>query len=163
MINLNISNRRKGVTSVEVVIGVTIAGVVLVFAMSTVTQFINSARDVLAKTQALYLVEEGLELVRFVRDGSWSSISVLPLNTTRYLSFNPSTITITTTPETINGFTRSFTVQNVYRNSTTDDIVASTTGGSVADTGAKYVMMTVSWGSPVKSVSMTTILADIES
>lgn len=155
----NIKNR--GVSSIEVVIGVTIAGVVLIYSANAVSGFVNNARDVTLKTEALYLVEEGIELVKFVRDNSWITISSLPLNTTRYLVVGSSSISITTTPETVDGFLRSFTVRNVYRDATTDDIVASTTSGSVADTGSKYITMSVSWSSPKTTVSIETILADI--
>jgi type II secretory pathway pseudopilin PulG len=154
-------NTNQGFTSLEVVIGVSIAATVLIFAMYTINSFINSARDVTEKTQALYLAEEGLELVRFIRDENWSNISALPVSTTRYLAIATSTISATTTPEVLGAFTRSFQMENVYRNTTTDDIVASTTGGSVADTGSKYVRMTVSWGTPTKSVALTTIITDL--
>jgi type II secretory pathway pseudopilin PulG len=151
----------RGITSIELVFGVTIVGIILVYSMNSIAQFVNSARDVTEKTQALYLAEEGLELTRFMRDNNWTYVSAIPLNTTRYLATSTgATILVSTTPEVIGSFTRSFTVQNVYRNSN-DDIVASTTGGSTADTGSKYVTMMVSWGTPTKSVSLTTILANI--
>lgn len=149
-----------GITSIEVVIGVSIAGIVLIYSANALSEFVNSARDITAKTEALYLAEDGLELVRFIRDENWTDISTLPLSTTRYLSITGATILTSTTPEVVDGFSRSFTVQNVYRDSN-DDIVASTTGGSTADTKSKYVIMNVSWGTPVKNVSLTTILSDI--
>ena len=157
-----LKNIQRGVTSLEVVIGVSIAGVILVYATYAVMEFINSARDITEKTEALYLAEEGLELVRFIRDESWSNISSLPLNTTRYLAVTSSSVSVTTTPEVIGNFTRSFRIEDVYRNSSNDDIVASTTGGSIGDDNSKYVDMTVSWGSGSSSVLLTTILTDIE-
>ncbi len=150
-----------GVTSIEVVLGVSLAGIIIVYSATSIVQFINTARDVTVQTQALYLAEEGLELVRYVRDNDWTDISALSLGSTQYLSVTSSDVTITGTPEVIDEFTRSFSVQNVYRNSSTFDIVASTTGGSVSDPDAKYVTATVSWGNPTKSVSLTTILTNI--
>jgi type II secretory pathway pseudopilin PulG len=151
----------KGITSIEVVIGVSIASVVLIYAAHTVSLFINTARDVTLKTQAVHLAEEALELTRFIRDEQWTNISGLSTGSTHYLAVSGTTITTTTTPEVIGVFTRSFRVENVYRDTTTDDVVASTTGGSVADTDSKYITATVVWGSPVQSISLTTILADI--
>lgn len=161
MSNMYAKSCGRGVSVLEVVIGVSIAGVLLTFAMSAVALFINSARDVTVRTQALYLAEEGLELVRFMRDDSWATFSGIPQNTTRYLDITSTDVLPTTSTETIGEFTRSFTVSNVYRNTTTDDIVASTTGGSAVDTSSKYVTMTVAWGSS-DTVSLTTILAHIE-
>jgi type II secretory pathway pseudopilin PulG len=151
----------KGITAIEVVIGVSIAALVLTFATHSLVRFINTGRSVTEKTQALYLAEEGLELIRFVRDSAWSNISGLPLNSARHLSITSGAITITTTPEYIETFRRSFTVQNVYRNNS-DDIVASTTSGAVADDKAKYVTVSIDFGTPTTTVSLTTILTELD-
>jgi type II secretory pathway pseudopilin PulG len=153
--------QERGITAIEVVIGVAIAALILIFVSNTIALFINAGRTASERTKALYLVEDGLELVRFVRDERWSNISSLSTNSTHYLNVTPTTITTTVTPEYIDGYRRSFRIQNVYRNSTTDDIVASTTSGSVVDTGSKYVTMTVEWGNPTTSLSMTSILVDL--
>ncbi len=153
--------KSTGVTSIEVVLGVSLAGIIIVYSATSIVQFINTARDVTVKTQALYLAEEGLELVRFIRDNDWTEISSLSLGSTEYLAVTGSDVSVSGAPEVIDEFTRSFSIENVYRNSSTFDIVASTTGGSVADPDAKYVTATVSWGNPTKSVSLTTILTNI--
>jgi type II secretory pathway pseudopilin PulG len=153
---------RQGITSIEVVIGVSIASIVLVYAMNALSLFINSARDVGIRTQALYLAEDGLELMRFMRDTDWATFSGIPLNTTRYLDISSTAILPTTAVETVGDFTRSFQVSNVYRNSSTDDIVASTTGGSVADSESKYVTVTVGWGTTGDAVSLSTILVNLD-
>jgi type II secretory pathway pseudopilin PulG len=152
---------QQGVSIVEVVIGVSIAGIVLIFAANTIALFINTGRSVAERTAALYLAEEGMELVRFVHDGSWDVLSGLNTNNTHYLNVTPTSVAITATPEVVGDYTRSFRIQNIYRNGS-DDIVASTTAGSVADTSAKYVTMTVLWGSPTQSVSLQSIVADLD-
>ena len=157
----NQSTTRRGVTSLEVVMAVSIAGVIIAYAGNVIAQFVSSARDVTSQTQALYLAEEGLELIRFIRDEDWSDITSLPLATTRYLNITATDIEPSTSPEIIGDFTRSFQVTNVYRNSSTDDIVASTTGGSVADPDSKYVTVSVSWDTPTTTVSLTSILTNI--
>ena len=162
MQNARLGNRStRGITAVEVLFGIAIASLVLIFVSNAIALFINAGRTVTEKTKALYLAEEGLEFIRFVRDESWSNISSFPINTTRYFTVTGSAITIGTTPEWIDGYRRRFSVQNVYRNSSSDDIVASTTGGSVADTNSKYVFMTIEWGNPTSSVSMTSVLSDL--
>lgn len=151
----------RGVSAIEVIIGVSIAAMVLTFTMFTVSQFINAGRTIGNQTQALYLAEEGLELLRFIHDENWSDIGSLPENTTRYLEVTPTDISVDTTPEVIDGYTRSFVVSNVYRSATTDDIIASTTSGAVADSSSRYVTVTVTGGAPSIAVSLVTILADI--
>jgi hypothetical protein len=140
---------------------VSIAGLILVFTLYSIMEFINSAHDVNEKTAALYLAEDGLELVRFMRDNDWDTIDGFALNTTAYLEVTSTGAVPTTTPEVLDSFTRSFVIENVYRNTSSDDIVASTTSGSAPDTDSKYVTMSVSWGTPIKNVSLTTILTNI--
>lgn len=153
--------RTRGVTAIEIAIGVSIAAAVLVFAANTIGLFVNANRTVSEKTKAIYLAEDGLELLRFVHDGSWSTISALSSNTTYYVYATSSTVGITTTPKTIDGYTRSFRISNVYRNNTSNDIVASTTGSAVADTSSKYITMTVAWGAPTSTIAVTTILVNL--
>jgi hypothetical protein len=151
----------RGVTAIEVAIGVSIAALVLIFAMQALALFINAGRTASERTKAVYLAEDGIELLRFVRDESWNTLSSLSANTTYYLQVTPSAVSVTATPQVIDEYTRSFRVSNVYRNSS-DDIVASTTGGAVADTGSKYVTVTVTWGNPTNTITLSTILAHLD-
>ncbi len=160
--HMRLHSRRRGFTALETAIGVSLVALVLTFVMTTVAQFINTGRTTTQKTQALYLAEETLELVRFVRDVSWTNISSLTNGTTYYIRVASGAVSVTTTPQIAAGFTRSFVISNVYRNATTDDIVASTTGGSVADTSTKYVTARVVGGNPTSTVSLTTIIADLD-
>lgn len=156
-----VKKNKRGFTAIEVVFGVSIAALILVFSTYSIMQFVNTGRDVTNKTQALYLAEEGLELARYIHDDSWSTISGLTQNVPYAFSVTPTTIGVTTTLENIGIFTRTFTVSNVYRNAQ-DDIVASTTPGSMVDTKAKYVTTNVRWGNPTTTVSLTSIIANIE-
>lgn len=154
--------REKGMLAIEVVIGVSIAATVITFTMYSVAQFVNAGRTIGNQTEALYLAEDGLELLRFVRDENWSDIGSLPENTTRFLDIASTDVSIGTSPEVIDGYTRSFVVSNVYRHATNDDILASTTSGSVADADTRYVTVTVTGGTPSVTVSLATILAEIK-
>ena len=124
--------------------------------------FINIGKQVTEKTQALYLAEEGLELVRFVRDDDWSNIGTLSAGVPYALALSSTAIGVTTIPEIEGVFRRTFTISNVYRNPSTDDIVASTTAGSVADINSKYITVNVTWGSPTTTVSLTGILTNLD-
>jgi type II secretory pathway pseudopilin PulG len=146
----------RGITAIEILVGVGIAAFILVFSVNAIMLFTNTSRDIAEQTQALYLAEEALEMVRFIRDDQWSKIGNLTDGTTYYLDVSPTVIGTTSVPEVIGVFTRSFVVDSVERNGS-DDIV----GSGTEDPDSKYVTATVSWGSPVSTVSLTTILADI--
>lgn len=147
---------KNGVSAVEILIGVAIVSLILVFSSHAIARFTNIGRDLAEKTQTLYFAEEALETVRFARDEQWSNISGLTDGTTYYLSISTTTVSITGTPEIVEGYTRSFAVDSVERDGN-DDIVVSGT----PDPNSKYVTATVSWGVPTTSVSLTTIVADI--
>ncbi|MCA9363811.1 hypothetical protein KC727_01170 [Candidatus Kaiserbacteria bacterium] len=146
----------RGITAVEALVGITIVAMVLVFGAHTVIRFLTVGGEVGEKTQALYLAEEGLEMVKFIRDVEWDTIAGLTDGATYYLSVSGVSVVVSGTPETIGIFSRSFVVEPVERNAD-DDIVASGTD----DDDSKYVTVTVSWGSPAQSLSFTTIVADI--
>lgn len=156
-----VSTWRRGVTSLEVVIGVSIAAIILVFAVHSITEFVNVGRTTGEKTKAIYLAEDGLELLRYIRDNNWTNISGLSLNTTYYLNVTSTGASVTTATQTVDGYRRSFRLTSVYRNSG-DDIVASTTSGAVLDTHSKYVTMTVTWGTPTSTVAITSLLTEID-
>ena len=155
------TERTRGLSSIEIVLGVSLAALILVFVTYAVVRFVNTGRDVSDRAQALYLAEEGLELLRFIRDEAWSDIGNLTVNTSYYLDVNPSAVSITGTPESIGYFDRRFWVANVYRNGS-DDIVPSTTPGSTADPQSRYVTVEVTGGTPERTITLTSILADIE-
>ena len=148
--------QNKGFLAIEAVVGVSIAVLILLFTTHTLVRFINTGKNLVEKTQALYLVEEGLEMVRFIRDEKWENLSSLADGTTYYLNITGSSIATSTTVEVIEGFTRSFVVDSVERDGN-DDIVPSGT----PDGDSKYVTVEVEWGTPTTTVSLTSILADI--
>ena len=155
-------SQTRGVSGVEMLIGISLAALVLVFTTHAIVRYVNVGSDISDKTVALYLAEEQLELVRYVRDEAWTNISTLTNGTTYYIDIGPASISITSTPQPIGQYQRGFFVKDVYRNSD-DDIVASTTPGSTADADTKYVTSFVTWGSSSSTVSLTSIVADIES
>lgn len=152
--------RKRGVAAVEMLVGIAIASLILIFTTYAIMSFVSAGRDIADKTQALYLAEEALEVVKFLRDGDWDTLDGLSDNTRYYLDIDPTTIGLNGSPEIVGIFRRSFYVTDVYRNNT-DEIVASTTAGSSADSGSKYVTAVVTWGTPTSTVELTTIIADI--
>lgn len=155
-------HKSRGVALIEVAIGVSIIALVLIFTMYAVTQYIHTGRTVSEKTAALYLAEEGLEMIRFVRDTSWNTIANLNVNATHYFATAGGVITVGNVPENIGEYSRSISIDPLYRDNTTDDIVSRAAPGSVLDVDSKYVTVTVTWGSPAQSISLTTVLTDLD-
>ena len=147
----------RGVTIFEIMIGIGLVSLILVFTTHAITRFVEVGGDIADKTEALYLAEESLEALRFLRDGSWSTVSGLTDGTEYYLSISSTTIGVTTTPEWVGIFRRSFVIDSVERDGN-DDIVTSGT----PDGDSKYITASVSWGAPTSTVSLTTILADLQ-
>lgn len=149
----------KGISVVEVMIGLSILLLAVLFISRTLTTFFGVEQKTVENNQALYIAQGELEMLKFLRDDNWTQISSLTRGTTYYLAVATSTITITTTPQSIGSFTPSFKIYNGYRNSS-HDLVASTTSGATSDSGTVLVTATVSWGSG-NSVVLRSILTNL--
>ncbi len=146
---------------VEILIAVSIITVSVLATMFVAQKSIHVSRQAFHSAQAAFLLEEGAEAVRIVRDNAWSNVSGLVNGTTYYPTFSAGTWTLSTTTSNIVGiFNRSVTVDGVNRDNTTKDIVSS---GGVSDTGTRLVTVTVSWqeGSTTVSKSLQFYIMDI--
>lgn len=137
-------NNNSGFTLVEVLIACAILSLCIIALMTASSKGIQTSSQALRQTQAGFILEEGAEAVKTIRDASWSNISSLTTGTTYYLSFSTSTNTwslSTTPPPTIDSiFTRNVVLSAVNRDSN-DDIASSGT----LDARTKKVTVTVSW------------------
>lgn len=158
---------KRGFGLVEIVIAsaiisATIFSLVYVFVIATRLEAQASN-----KIRANFLAEEGLEVLRLLRDASWSSY-LAPLNTstTYYLSFNAAASAwsiVTTNPGQIDGlFSRKITLENVSRAPLTDDIEA-TYNAANDDPDTKKINVEVSWNERglASEIIVSTYLADI--
>ena len=137
------SSSKKGISLVEVVIGIAIIVGAVLASFVYFSLAIKVARQSAETIQATLLVEEGIEALRVIRDSGYSSgLGSLSKNQDYFLSFSGSTWQSTTASSTIDGvFTRTFFLEEVRRDSN-DDIVL--TGGSV-DPDTLEVTVVVSW------------------
>lgn len=144
---------------VEILIATSIIAVSVLAAMAVTQKAVQVARQTLHTAQASFLLEEGAEVVKILRDNNWTNISALTLNTEYYPVFTGGTWTLSGTPQTIGIFTRTVEVSSVLRDNTTKDISESGT----ADPQTMLVTVTVSWqeGGTVVSKSLSFYLADI--
>jgi type II secretory pathway pseudopilin PulG len=133
---------KKGFGLIEIVVGVSLLGAVLVAIGSVAQRSLVVARLSLQETQANFLLEEGTEVMRIFRDTSWVNISGLSTTTTYYLTYSSGDWATTTTLTKVDGlFTRTVNVSDVARDAN-DDIVK--TGGTV-DTGTKKITVRLDW------------------
>ncbi len=132
---------KKGFMVVETLIAVSIITASILAASAVTQKSVRVSRQAFHSTQAAFLLEEGAEAVRILRDNNWSNISGLSLATNYYPTFSGGTWTLSSTAGTVGIFTRTVTIANVNRDNITDDISASGT----EDTGTKLVTVTVSW------------------
>lgn len=131
----------RGFMMVEVIMAISIIIVSVLAAMFVTQKSISVSRRALHTSQATFLLEEGAETVRIVRDNAWGNISGLTIDTNYYPTFSGSTWILSSTPNTVGIFTRTVRIANVNRDTITGDIASS----GVNDAGAKLVTVTVSW------------------
>jgi len=144
----------NGFFLVEVLVATAVIGTVLVVLIGAVSNSVAISRLALERTQASYLLEEGAEAMKSIRDNAWTSITGLTMGTTYYLSWSGSIWTTTTTASKIGNFTRTVVCQNVSRDSNNDIV----TSGGTNDTGTKKCTITVTW--PSYNGTITETLAE---
>lgn len=160
---MTLSIKKRGMLAIEVAFGVSIAMLVVVFTTYAVARFASYGRESLDRARAVFLAEEGVELMRYLRDSSWTNMSSLQNGTPYYFSISTSTIATTPTPFLIDGkYVRTVVVYPAYRATSGDDLVASTSAVSKSvDDDTKLVTVSVSWGMSTSTVSLSSYLTNI--
>ena len=143
----------QGFSLIEIVIA---TAMLSIFLISITLQFKKILEVGVLSTRSIqtnYLLEEGIEAVKSLRDESWSGkIANLRVGTVYYLSWNGSKWTTTTSAQVIDStFTRSFTIASTTRDVNYDIV----TSGGTDDVGARKVTMYVRW-TPKNSSTVTT-------
>lgn len=156
-------NFKEGFFLIEVVVVASVITVVLIFLLGSIQGSVDASKRSLERTQASYLLEEGAEAIKGIRDAGWTA-NIVPLenNSEYYLVWNGSAWSLSTTQDsniTQNPFSRSVVFEPVYRDSD-DDIVAS---NGTLDLKTKKVTVNVSWITPkeTKNEKIEFIIADI--
>lgn len=140
--NKKTSKYKEGFGLLEVVIGITIISI-SIFSLIAVAQITSRVSNQNSRSiKASFLLEEGLEAVKTIRDSGWTAnIDSLSIGTDYYLEFNGTNWQTTGSNVFIdNVFERKFVVGDVYRDAN-DDIVSAGT----LDLNAKKLTVFVSW------------------
>ncbi len=152
---------QRGFSLVEVVVGSAIIAGVLLSVMITFLAFMELSRYSVERTQAVYLAEEAVEAVRYLRNETWNNIDGLANDQDYWLSFVAGTWELDPTATgLIDGkFDRRIRLAEVFRDAD-DKITAS--GGSL-DPETRKLTVTINWSRSGQdySQSVTTYLANI--
>ena len=105
----------SGVGLTEVIVAVAIISFSLIGIVGAFNFYIKASIENADKIRAVYLLEEGVEAVRLLRDGDWTSnISTLTTYTSYYLAIVGNTWEATTTSSLIDDtFDRTFTLRDI--------------------------------------------------
>lgn len=144
----------KGFGLIEIVVGLGILALSFVGIITVGQTFLRMSVQSVQETQANFLLEEGVEVVRSFRDISWSNIENLNIGTKYYFSFSDGTWATSTTLVLIdNRFERKFFVSSVNRDS--NDNISPT--GTI-DSGTRKITVTVDWRTPVGTSTKTAMI-----
>jgi hypothetical protein len=151
--------RTKAFGLVEVVIAISIFTTAFLSLSVTYQYYLRHALANETTVKGAFLLEEGIEAIKIMRDNGWTSkIASLTVNQTYYLYFNNTTWVSTTTAETIGDFSRSFKLAPVYRDGNSD--IASS---GTLDSNIKKATVTLSWfdAGTTTVKSMTTYITNL--
>ncbi len=145
---------QRGFSLIEIVLGIGMLTVSLVSITSYYKKVLDVSNDTTRHIQSGFLLEEGLESVKMLRDLSWSTkIATLSTTTSYYLYWSGTQWTATTSSNLIeNTFMRSFQLTDVKRDAS--DNVANI---GTYDPGTKKLTVYVAWSHKgTKSVATDT-------
>jgi prepilin-type N-terminal cleavage/methylation domain-containing protein len=154
-----ICHGKNGFGLIEVVIGVAIISISLFAIMSSARGAVDLNRRAISEIKGKLILEEGSEVVRFMRDSAWSNVGSLSTTTTYYLATTTTGWVATTTQSKIDGlFLRRIVVSDVFRG-TGDKISES----GAYDSGTKKFTITVLYEGRFGTTTKQTIfyLSDI--
>jgi len=139
---------------IEVVVAATIITVFFVAILSTYSFFLKTLLGGTQDVQATFLLREGAEVARILRDSSWSSnVATATVGTEYYLSWSGSAWVLSATPSYVDGvFDRTVTFESVYRD-VNDDIASSGT----IDDNIRLVTVDVAWRNSAAATTTKTL------
>lgn len=138
------NNTKRGMSLVEMVIVASVIGTTMLFMFGAIQNIIKLSARSIERVEAASLLEEGAEVVRFLRDTAWTNISNLSNGTTYYPTWSGTTWSLSTTANKVdNRYTRTVVFSPVYRDANNKIATSGT-----LDAGVKKVTVTVTWQTP---------------
>lgn len=147
----------KGFTLIEVVVGAAIILLFISALSAALSLYVSILPDRVDNVKAQYLVQEGIEVVKYLRNEGWdTNIAALSNNTDYYLQLDAGAWSLTTTEQITDGFTRTIVFSDMYRDGNNDIATSGT-----LDLDGRLVTVTASWASGTRSESLQTYITDI--
>ncbi len=133
---------QRGFSLIEIVLGIGMLTVSLVSITSYYKKVLDVSNDTTRHIQSGFLLEEGLESVKMLRDQSWSTkIATLSTTTSYNLYWSGTQWTATTSPQLVeNTFVRTFKLTDVKR-----DVSDNIANAGTYDPGTKKLTVYVAW------------------
>lgn len=156
----NIKNTSRGFGLIEIVVGVSIISLALMGTVFLGGSYEKLSRSTLAAVKAEFLLEEGVEGLRSMRDTGWQNIAGLVSGVDYFIDTENGAYIATTSPQVVDGvYTRTVVVAPVYRDSNFR-IVSS---GGTLDNETKDVTVSIAWreGNATTTRSLRTYLANL--
>ncbi|MGE5041956.1 MAG: type IV pilus modification PilV family protein [Candidatus Levyibacteriota bacterium] len=141
---------RKGSLLIEALIAMGLSAILLPALLTGLFTSVQGKAQQEQRAAAIALMKEGEEVVRSVREKGWSSI---PDAGVYHPVISGSGWALAAGNEQINGFTRTITVSDVYRD---QNGVIVQSGGSL-DVSTKKLDITISWNTPLPSSADSTM------
>ncbi|MCR4334585.1 MAG: hypothetical protein NUV47_02575 [Patescibacteria group bacterium] len=109
--------QKRGMAIFEIIIGLTIISLSLISLITNYRAHLKESSASIEEIKSSYLAEETLEVVRLLRDSSWTE-NIVSLNdgTDYYIYWNGVVWTSTTTPQYVDELIRSFKLSSVDDN-----------------------------------------------
>jgi hypothetical protein len=142
--------RQKGSMMIEVLVVSTIIVASVLAALIVAQKSIYLSRQSLHQSQAAFLLDEGAEATRILRDNGWAGVSGLTPATDHYISFSGGTWTFSTTPSSVGIFTRKITPSLAYRDGSQNLAPSGT-----LDNQTRLITVTVSWADAGETFTKT--------
>lgn len=138
------SKCKKGVSLIEVIIATAIIGGAIMYVAQSYGQFVTTSTDNIARVQAAFLLDEGVEAVKTLRGEKWTNVASTTSYIPYYLTWNSSKWAATTSVQVVDStFYRTLVFEPVHRD-VNFNILAATTSGTL-DVGTRKVTVSVSW------------------
>ncbi len=142
-------NKNFGFSILEAIISVSIFTFCILFIWKIYVSYIKISVYDPKELQSELLVEEGIEVLKFMRDENWNNIKNLSTTTDYYLSWNGLSWSTTTNNVFIDGtFERKIMIRDVFRDSS-QNIVSSGT----FDPNSRKIVSKVSWSKNLSTTS----------
>lgn len=159
--NIRNNNLKKDFKSGMGLVEIIIASSIVIASLVSIIGVYNSMAALSIRNtdnvQATFLAEEGVEIVRILRDKGWANIASSTLGSTYSFYWNnaSSTWVSTTTVISTDIFERTVTYESVFRDINFNIVKGSFAGGTL-DPNSRMVTVQVSWpttaGTSTKSI-----------